>query len=123
MNIVIILFSILIIAVGLVMIARPSVVMDIMLNNADSGWLHFLAVVVRLILGGALISYAGQSKFPLVLQIIGGLSIAAAVVIAVLPQERFGRLIRWVFDHLGEYLRYSAGFALILGAFLIYAVV
>ena len=57
--------------------------------------LHILAVVIRLVLGGLLIYFAGASKYPLIIEIIGWISIVAAVFFAVIGRNNFKRLMSW----------------------------
>ena len=74
-------------------------------------------------IGIALVLYAGQSQFPLTLQILGWIAIAAGVILALVPQAKFEQLIKWAFDRFRKYTRAAALIAVLFGAFLIYAVV
>ena len=84
--------------------------------------MQVFAVAVRIILGLALILYADQSKFPVILEVIGWLSLAAAVTIAVIPHAQFHRLISWVLDRFQGYVWIGALAAIGFGVFLVYAV-
>ena len=94
-----------------------------MLGHADSVLLHVLAVVLRIVLGFALLVYAPESRFPLVLEILGWVAIAAALVLALLPRARFRQLLIRVFDILGGFIRFAAVAAIAFAAFLTYAVI
>ena len=123
MQYLIILFGVLIIVIALVMLVRPSPFVDYLRQYSVTISMQVLAVAVRIILGLALILYADRSKFPLTLEIIGWLSLAAAVTIAVLPHTRFKRLISWVLDRFQGYVWVGALAAMGFGIFLVYAVV
>jgi hypothetical protein len=58
----------------------------------------------------------------MLLQTIGGVSIAAGAILVMLPRVRFERLITWLLDRFGNYLRMGSLVPLLFGGFLIYAV-
>lgn len=116
------LFGVLIMITALVMLFRPAFFIDHMRRFSDTTAMHVLAVMVRVILGMALLLHAEQSRFPLVLQIIGWVSLAAAAIIAVIPHARFTSLIGWVLDRFTSYIWAGALTALPFGGFLVYAV-
>ena len=104
------------------MLFRPARFLDHMQRYSHTASMHAMAVAVRVVLGIALIFYAEQSKFPLVLQILGWLSVIAAAILAVIPHKRFTKLINWIVERFAGYARAGASAAVIFGAFLIYAV-
>ncbi len=104
------------------MLVRPGPFIDYLRRYSVTTSMQVLAVVVRIVLGLALILYANQSKFPLILEIIGWLSLAAAATIAVIPHAQFERLISWVLDRFQGYVWIGALAATGFGVFLIYAV-
>jgi hypothetical protein len=122
MRIVIILFGIFIILMSGIMLARPKSITDFMLRQAGEPWLHVAAVAVRIVLGIALVLSACQSRFPLALEIIGWIAIAAGVILALTPPAKFRRMIKWAIDRFGRFMRPAAVAALLFGAFLVYAV-
>ena len=122
MKYLIVLFGVLILAIALVILFRPALIIDQIQRYSHTLSMHLLAIVVRVILGIALLQYADHSKFPLVLQIIGWLSLAAAVVLAAIPRKRIGDLINWILNRFGGHIRIGALAALLFGVFLIYAV-
>jgi len=81
-----------------------------------------MAAGIRIAIGIVLILYAAQSRFPLALEIIGWIAIAAGVALALMPPAKFRQLINWAFERFGKYTRAAAFFAVLFGAFLIYAV-
>jgi hypothetical protein len=85
--------------------------------------LHILAVVVRLVIGVLLIYQSNVSKFPFVIEIIGWLSIVAAIFLAVMGRHNFNRLMSWALSFLKPFGRVGGVFAAAFGAFLVYAFV
>lgn len=123
MNYIILLFGFLILLSGALILVRPETIFGLIRSNSESLGLHILAVVVRLILGIALITYAAESKFPFFLQLIGWLSLTAAIILGVIGRSRFKGLIEWAL-RLSSSLGHFAGLlAVLIGALLIYAVV
>ncbi|MEW8440190.1 MAG: hypothetical protein AB2689_18750, partial [Candidatus Thiodiazotropha taylori] len=102
---VIILFGALILTAGLIILISPEVVLGYLKDKQEKQWLHTLAVIVRLILGIILISQAAQSKYPLVIEILGWFSIIAAIVLTVIGSKGFRRLISWALSIANRYGR------------------
>ena len=108
---------------GAVMFVKPDFVVGFFRNNSNTLGLHVLAVVVRLILGVALITHATESKFPVVFQIFGWLSVGAAVILGAIGRSRFKALLNWALSSTSSLMRLAGLSAVFLGVFLIYAVV
>ncbi|ODB93647.1 hypothetical protein A3194_02890 [Candidatus Thiodiazotropha endoloripes] len=119
----IIIFGALILIAGLIILISPEIILDYIKNNQDKPWLHILAVTVRLILGIVLISQAAQSKYPLIIEILGWLSIVAAVVLTVVGRKGFHRLMAWALSIAKSYGRVGGLIATAFGLFLIHAFV
>lgn len=68
-----------------------------------------------------LIVEAGVSRFPLVIEIIGWLSIITAAVFALIGRKNFLRLMNRVISLAKPYGRMGGMFAIGFGGFLIYA--
>jgi len=85
--------------------------------------MQILAIVVRLVLGVLLIYQSGASKYPLVIEIIGWLSIVAAVFFTVIGRNNFKRLISWALSLAKPFGRVGGVVAVCFGAFLVYAFV
>ncbi|MDH3375585.1 MAG: hypothetical protein OEQ39_01275 [Gammaproteobacteria bacterium] len=122
MSYVILIFGILIMLIGAIILVKPETVLGILRDHFDVLTIHVLAVVVRIILGVALISYAGQSKYPIVLEVLGWISLAAALVLGVIGRSNFKRLMKWTLDLASSYSRVGGFFAVLFGSFLVYAV-
>ena len=123
MTVLIIIFGALTLLAGIVIVINPEVIFGFLRNNLDKLELHILAVVVRLILGVLLIDQSSISKFPFVIEIIGWLSIVAAIFLAVLGRGNFKRLMSWALSLVKPIGRVGGVLAVAFGAFLIYAFV
>ncbi len=123
MTVLIIIFGALTLLAGLVIVINPEVIFGFLRNNLDKLELHILAIVVRLILGVLLIYQSNVSKFPCVINIIGWLSIVAAIFLAVIGRRNFNRLMSWALSFVKHFGRVGGVLAAAFGAFLIYAFV
>ena len=123
MNFIIILFGAATLVAGLLILIKPEIVFGPIRRNFESVNLHILAVVVRIIIGAALIIYAAESKFPTVFFILGWISIAAASMLALMGRTNFKRLMSWALGLTDSFGRLAGIFAALFGGFLIYAVI
>lgn len=119
----ILLISTLIAVAGVSLIAKPDVLINFLRDNSNKLWLRGFAVVVRLILGIALILHSDASRWPIVITVLGYIAIVAALFIAVLRQRTFERLMAWILSWIAPFARVGGVFAVIFGALLIYAFV
>jgi hypothetical protein len=123
MTVLIIIFGALTLLAGIVIVINPEVIFGFLRNNLDKLVLHILAVVVRLVIGVLLIYQSNLSKFPSVIEIIGWLSIVAAIFLAVMGRRNFNRLMSWALSLSKPFGRVGGVLAVAFGAFLIYAFV
>ena len=123
MTILIIIFGALTLLAGILIVINPETIFGFLRNNLDKVELHILAVVVRIVLGVLLIYQSSISKFPLVIEIIGWLSIVAAIFLAVMGRRNFKRLMSWALSLAKPIGRVGGVIAMAFGAFLIYAFV
>jgi hypothetical protein len=123
MTVLIIIFGALTLLAGIVIVINPDFIFGFLRNNLDKLELHILAIVVRLILGVLLIYQANVSKFPFLIEIIGWLSIVAAIFLAAMGRRNFTRLMSWALSLLKPFGRVGGVLAAAFGAFLIYAFV
>ena len=79
------------------------------------------AVLVRVVLGVALIIAAPSCRLPVVVTAIGILALIAAVVIPLLGQRRFDRFIDWWLGCRAVVVRAWSLAAMVFGGVLIYA--
>ena len=114
-------FAFFIAMAGIVLMFRPSVLMDFLESNSDKTWIYASAIVVRALLGWIMVQQAIHSKFPLTIEVLGWLMLFAALFLLLLGRSRFTRLIRWLMTKLKQLSRLAGVFALVFGAFLVYA--
>lgn len=122
MNYIVLLFGALISLGGILMLLKPDVIFKLFAKHTDSVGLHVFAVVVRIFLGIALIVAALQSRFPVILQVLGWLSIITAFVLVVMGRARFKGLINWALCMRSPLKRLVGVIAVLFGMFLVYAV-
>ncbi len=120
---VILLFGLLIMVLGLTFLIRPQLPVDFTTGNAGTAWFHAVAVVSRLILGAALISYAPDSRYPMTFLVIGWLSIIAAVSFLVIGRSRFKAMVARALRFAEPWARLAGLVAVLLGAFFILSVI
>jgi hypothetical protein len=106
---------------GFVIVVNPQIVFGFLRKNSARIELQIIAVVLRLILGTLLIYQAADSKYPAVIQIIGWLSIVAAVFFAVTGRKNFIRIMSWALSQVKTLGRAGGLIASVFGAFLIHA--
>ena len=109
--------------VGMLLVVNPDIVFGLLRNQLDKPVLHVLAVVVRLLVGALLIRTSGVSRFPVAIEILGWLSIAAAVSFAFLRRDSFKRLMTWALSLPAPVGRLGGVVAAAFGAFLVFAFV
>jgi hypothetical protein len=89
----------------------------------DEDWGIYVAVLVRLALGFALILSAPESRFPSVFLVLGWVAIAAGVAAAFLGRERLRKFVNWWVERFSPAtIRLWVLFAMAFGGFLIYGV-
>ena len=118
---VILLFSLLTFIAGIIILFDPEIIFGVLRDNLDKPGLQVMAVVLRLVLGILLIEYATLSRFPLTIEVLGWLSIAAALTFVLIGRANFLRLMNWALSLLKPYGRIGGVFAAGFGAFLFYA--
>ena len=122
MNYVIILFCTATIVAGIIIVINPETVFGLIRKNLDSLGMHILAVVVRTILGVALLMCAAESKYPTAVVILGWITIVAAFVIGIMGRNNFKRLISWALSLPNSFKRIGGFLAILFGGFLVHAV-
>lgn len=118
----ILLFSLFLIVLGGLLLIRPRAVFAPLEAYAHTLHLHVVAASVRILLGLLLLAVASASHFPVALQVIGAVSLAAGLLVGGLGRRRFIALMSWANNILPRYRYLFALFAIAFGAFLAYAV-
>ena len=121
MTLFIIIFGALTCLTGIVILIDPEIVFGLLRKHSDKIGLQILAVAIRLVLGAFLIYQSDVSKYPLVIEIIGWLSIVAAICLAVIGRNNFIRLMAWALSLTKSLGRVGGIIAVAFGAFLVYA--
>lgn len=119
----IIIFGALTFLAGVVIVINPEVIFGYLRRNLDKPAIHTLAIAVRLILGALLILQSDLSKYPLIIEILGWLSIVAALSLAVMGHQNFIRLMSWALNFLKPFGRVGGVLATAFGGFLVHAFV
>jgi hypothetical protein len=109
-------------------VLAPGKMMKIVYGVLQYGALHMdwgihLAVVLRLVLGVALVIAAPESRFPLIFEILGWIAIAAAVAILLMGRDRLRKFIGWFQRMSSAMIRVWLLFGIAFGAFLVYGIV
>jgi len=123
MTALIITFGALTLLAGVVILISPGVIFGYLRRNLDKLAVHILAVVVRLIIGVLLITQSDLSKYPLTIEVLGWLSIIAALSFAIMGRHNFHRVMSWALNFSKTFGRFGGLFAAAFGGFLIYAFV
>ena len=119
MTLLITLFGALIAVAGLVGIFSPDQFRRLLVGIPGRSR-YVAAIVVRLIIGLLFLWLADELRYPLVMKILGGISIAAAIGITIMGRERLDRLIAWWMKLGDGVLRVGMLFAMLFGAFLVH---
>ena len=122
MNYIIIIFSTATIVAGIIIVINPETVFGLLRRKLESLGLHILAVIVRIIIGVALIMCAAGSKYPTAILILGWISIVAASVLVIMGRNNFRRLMSWALSLKPSIGRIGGFLAILFGSFLIHAV-
>lgn len=121
MTLFIIMFGALTCLAGIAILVKPEIVFGFLRKNSNRVELQILAVAMRLVLGAFLIVQSGDSKYPFVIEIIGWLSVVAAVFFAVIGRINFINLMSWALSQVKILGRVGGVIATAFGAFLIHA--
>ena len=105
---------------GVIFLVRPSLLIGLLDSQGDRKWVYTSAIGVRLVLGLLLIQQAANSRFPLVMEILGWILLAAALLLAVMGRQRFERLMRWILGIVKPFAWAGGLFAIVFGLFLVY---
>ena len=120
--------SLLVIGVTIIVLAgwglfAPEKLMTFVTSAMDKHWGIYIAVIVRLVMGSALIIVAPASPFPIVFQAVGVIAIVAAIVLALMGRERMRRFIAWFSERFSApIIRLWLLFGVAFGGFLVYGV-
>ena len=117
----IIIFGAVILIAGIIIIFNPDYIFGFLKKHIAKLGMHIAAIVIRLLLGALFISQAGVSKYPLTMEIIGWISIVAAIILAVIGRKNFNGIMSWALSLAKPFGRLGGVIVVCFGAFLIYA--
>lgn len=100
----------------------PDKILKLVNGVMDKDWGIHVAVVVRLLLGAALIIAAPESRFPLIFEILGWIAVVAAVAILLMGRERLRKFVAWFGRFSEAMIRVWLLFGIAFGAFLVYGI-
>ncbi len=123
MPLVIIMFGGLTLLTGIIIIINPESIFGLLKKHIERLELQLLAIVVRLVLGGLLLYLSGASRYPFAIEIIGWISIIAAMFLSIIGRDNFKRLMSWALSLKKPFGRVGGFIAVCFGAFLVYAFV
>ena len=122
MNNIVLLFGVLILLGSVTLIVNPKYILGIFANYGDTPGLHIFAIIVRIILGIALVIAAADSKYPIALQILGWLTLIVVLVLSAMGRKRFKSLIKWSLGINPSIQRVMGFFGILFGSLLFHAV-
>ena len=121
MAIVVTVLGVLIAAIGLMGVLTPRSLIALVQRYWPGPGRFWFAVSIRLVLGVVFLAVASDCRAPIVIRVIGVISVAAALGMIVLGTARLDRLIEWWLGRPLPYVRLWASGAIAFGALLIYA--
>lgn len=121
-QIVVLAFGVVICPVSLWGFVAPEKLWKLINGVMEKDWAIHVAVIMRLLLGAALIIAAPQSRFPGVMEVLGWIAIVAAIAILFMGRDRMKKFIAWFQRMTNTMVRVWLVFGFAFGAFLVYAV-
>ena len=115
-------FGALFVVIGLVGLAQPDRFRSLF-AGMDSQLRFILAIAIRVVMGALLWWLADDLRHPQVMRILAAIAIFAAVGLLLMGQGRLNKLVEWWLSRSDGLLRFSALFAAVFGAYLVYVAV
>ena len=116
------LFGVVIVALSVWGVVVPNRLIALVTGSMNRGAGLYVGIGSRVVLGVALIVAAPPAKFPTLFAVLGWISIAAAIALALFGRTRLRALLGW-FERLPTTLvRLWLMVGVVLGAFLLYGV-
>ena len=122
MTLVVAAFGALFVVIGLVGLVQPDRFRSLFAGMGSQ--LRFiLAIAIRVVMGALLWWLADDLRHPQVMRILAAIAIFAAVGLLLMGQGRLNKLVEWWLSRSDGLLRFSALFAAVFGAYLVYVAV
>ncbi len=119
MAIIVTVLGVVIALIGVIGLAHPPSLITLV-QRWQSPARFWFAVVIRVVLGAVLIAVAPDCRAPLVIRVVGVISIVAAVALVIVGRVRLDAFIEWWLGR-PALLSVSATGAIAFGALLVYA--
>lgn len=122
MTYLVLVFGLLIMLGGAGLLLKPGAIFGFFEKHGNTTGLYAFSIAIRIVLGAVLILGAPESRFPIALQVLGWLSIYAALALVLIGRVRFRNLIKWALELSPPFKRLAGIVAVLFGGFLVYAV-
>jgi hypothetical protein len=120
MTILVAIIGALIAFIGALGVLSPDKLRELLQRWPSRGRFWF-AVLIRVVIGGLFIWLANDLRYPLVMKILGGISLLAAFGILIMGRESLDRLVDWWLGRGDGLVRLGTLFAMLFGVFLVHA--
>jgi len=121
MTIIIILFGSLLLVAGALILINPNTIFGFLQNNIENTVIHRIAFIVRLVVGGLLVTHSNVSRFPQGVFVLGLFFIVSGLFLAALGRKKFRNLMSWLLKNMRPIARIAGMIAIVFGGFLVYA--
>jgi len=121
MRIIVRILAIFFILSGISLIIRPDLLLDWIQGSLDSSGLYIAAIVGRFLIGLLLLLSAKYSRYPMVIKVLGGITMLAAVVFLLMGRAAFSDSIHGIIETLKDLAPLTAVFTIVVGGFLYFA--
>ena len=105
-------FCIFILLAGVTIVYQPSAVIDAIHKHRNSKVVYAAAIIARMLFGAVFLAVASDARQPMIFQIIGVLFVLAALVFAIIGQQRFIALLNWACSLTTTIARFMGIFAI-----------
>lgn len=119
---IVLLFGVFLIVAGIILFIDDTIFLDYIESNRESSWTYFFAIVMRIIMGAALLKTASKSRHPLAFLVIGGIALAAALIFLAIGHEQFQQMMANLLPYFETTGKWTGIVVFLFGAFLIYAI-
>ena len=121
-GIVVVGFGLFLIGLAALIIAMPSRAERFLKGFASSAVTHYAEQALRLVVGAALVSFAGSMRYPELFNVFGWLIIVSTAGLLLIPWQWHNRFGTLVMPPVFRRMRLFALGACVLGAFILYCV-
>jgi hypothetical protein len=120
---IVLLFGIFLIAVGLLMLLRPTKAREYLKKAGSTNLINYAEISIRMIPAAGLVIYSELSKFPEIFRLLGWFMIATSLVLYFIPRRIHHKYALWCVDILTTtYIRFTSPFSMFFGCAIIYSV-